>query len=133
MTRLVWDKTLSVHVGEIDNDHRKLVDLFNLLSEAVEQGERYTYIDAIIDELVSCTVWHFRHEERLMIKYSYPDYPAHRSEHDELIEAAAEFQKRVRSSGKPLSKEDIDYLEKWLTGHILSSDMALGEFLGKAM
>ena len=31
MKDLVWDRTLSVDVPEIDEDHRRLVDLFNLL------------------------------------------------------------------------------------------------------
>ncbi len=35
MKDLLWDNTLSVQVQEIDDDHRKLVDLFNLLNHAV--------------------------------------------------------------------------------------------------
>jgi len=30
MKELVWDKTLSVGVPEIDEDHRKLVNLFEV-------------------------------------------------------------------------------------------------------
>ena len=35
MKELVWDRVLSVENDEIDNDHRILVDLFNLLGRFV--------------------------------------------------------------------------------------------------
>ncbi|HIJ47946.1 MAG TPA: hemerythrin, partial [Gammaproteobacteria bacterium] len=38
MKELIWDQSLSVQVKEIDEDHRRLVELFNLLLHAVEEG-----------------------------------------------------------------------------------------------
>ena len=61
MKELVWDRTLSVGVPEIDEDHRKLVDLFNLLNRAVTEGASRDYTEALVDELISCNVWHFKH------------------------------------------------------------------------
>ncbi len=69
MKELIWDKTLSVDVPEIDEDHRRLVELFNILNRSVVEGDATNYIEAVMEELISCTVWHFRHEERLMLKY----------------------------------------------------------------
>jgi hemerythrin len=37
---LLWDNILSVRVQEIDDDHRKLVNLFNLLNHAVKKEAR---------------------------------------------------------------------------------------------
>ncbi len=39
MKELLWDKTLSVDVPKIDQDHRRLLELFNRLGYAVEDGE----------------------------------------------------------------------------------------------
>ena len=64
MKDLIWDNTLSVEVNEIDEDHRRLVELFNILNHAVVEGEAPNYIEAVLEELISCTVWHFKHEER---------------------------------------------------------------------
>ncbi|MCB1762354.1 MAG: hemerythrin family protein [Gammaproteobacteria bacterium] len=129
MKDLVWDKLLSVQVGEIDDDHRRLVDLFNMLCHAVADEEERLYIEAVLDELISCTVWHFRHEERLMLKYGYSDFWEHRNEHQELIESAKALQQAFVQQGKSLTDEEIEFLEHWLTGHILTSDMQLGVFL----
>jgi len=133
MKELAWDKTMSVEVPEIDEDHRRLIDLFNLLNRAVAEGDAKDYTEALMDELISCTVWHFKHEERLMLKYGYPDLAAHRTEHAALIDTAKELQQQLLHGASPPSGEDIAFLEHWLTGHIYGADMALGSYLGEVM
>lgn len=133
MKDLVWDNTLSVEVKEIDDDHRKLLELFNILQHSVSDGDESNYIEAVLDELISCTAWHFKHEERLMLKYGYEGLVDHKSEHQELIKSAETLQQKLLKEGKPVSSEDIQYLEYWLTGHILGADMDLGSYLGQVM
>ena len=133
MKDLVWDKTLSVDVPEIDADHRKLVDLFNLLNRSVLGGDAPDYINAVMEELVSCTAWHFKHEERLMLKYGYDGALAHKTEHEDLIASAKALQQSLQTEGKPVMSEDIAFLEHWLTGHILGADMELGAYLCEVM
>jgi len=130
---LIWDDALSVQVQEIDEDHRKLVDLFNILNHSIAEGDATIYIEAVLEELISCTAWHFSHEERLMLKYAYDGYEEHRTEHQELIKSARELQQKYLQEGKQISSEDIVFLEQWLTGHILGADMELGSYLGEIM
>ena len=129
MKDLIWDKTLSVEFEEIDEDHRRLVELFNILNHSVTEGEAANYIEAVLEELISFTVWHFRHEERLMLKYDYDGFLEHKTEHQELINSAKELQQEFLKRGKVLLNEDIEYLERWLTGHIFAADMDLGSYL----
>jgi hemerythrin-like metal-binding protein len=133
MKELTWDRTLSVDVPEIDEDHRRLVDLLNILNRSVVEGDSTAYIEAVLEELISCTVWHFRHEERLMLKYAYPGALEHKSEHQELIECAKALRRRLLREGKGVSSEDVEFLEHWLAGHILGADMDLGSYLCEVM
>jgi len=133
MKDLVWDKTLSVDVPEIDEDHRRLVDLFNLLNHSVVEGDAPNYIEAVMEELISCTVWHFKHEERLMLKYGYEGLLEHKSEHEELIASATALQQKLLQESKPVLSDDIQFLEHWLTGHILGTDRDLGAYLCAVM
>jgi hemerythrin len=133
MKDLIWDRTLSVDVPEIDEDHRRLLDLFNILNHAVEQGDAAEYVEAVMEELISCTVWHFRHEERLMLKYGYEGAEQHKAEHEELIASAKALQQKLRDEGKPIVSGDLRFLEHWLTGHILGIDKDLGSYLCEAM
>ncbi len=133
MKDLTWDNSLSVQIDEIDDDHRKLVDLFNRLNHSVVDGDSIDYINAVLEELISCTVWHFRHEERLMIKHNYAGYIEHRDEHQDLIDSAVALQQKCIEEGRLISAEEIEFLERWLTGHILGIDMDLGTFLAEVM
>lgn len=96
-----------------------------------EESPRYR--EAVIEELITCTVYHFRHEERLMLKYNYPYVSGHKAEHQELIESAVAFQQKYFQDNGKMSEADFEYLEHWLTEHILVVDMKLGEWLARVM
>jgi len=130
---LVWDHVLSVGVDEVDDDHRKLVDLFNMLNHSVTEGDAPDYLAAVLEELISCTVWHFSHEERLMLKHGYEGLAEHKEEHQELIKSAKELQQKILQAGNLVANEDIEFLERWLTEHILTTDMRMGSYLAMEM
>ena len=133
MKDIVWSHTLSVEVDEIDEDHRKLVNIFNILNHAVVEGESPDYLAAILEELINCTVWHFSHEERLMLKYGFEEIEEHKAEHRELIKSAKELRQEILQANKPVADEHIEFLERWLTEHILTADMRLGSYLSQVM
>ena len=133
MRDITWSRVLSVGVEEIDEDHRKLVGIFNILNHAVIDRESPEYMAAVLEELINCTVWHFSHEERLMLKHRYEDSDEHKAEHRELIKSAKDLQQGILQADKPVAEEHIGFLERWLTEHILTADMRLGSYLSQVM
>lgn len=133
MKDLVWSEILSVGIDEIDDDHRKLIKTFNVLGHAVRDGESAEYLAATLEELINCTVWHFSHEERLMLKYGYEGIDEHKAEHRNLIHAAREFQQEMLKGDQPMADQQIKFLERWLTEHIFNSDGRLGAYLSQVM
>ena len=130
---IVWGEILRVGVDEIDEDHRKLVNIFNILNHAVMEGESQEYLAAILDELINCTVWHFSHEERLMLKHRYAGMEEHKAEHQELIRSASELKQAILQADKASVNRQIESLERWLTEHIFATDMRLGSYLARRM
>lgn len=133
MKDIVWSDILSVGVDEIDEDHHKLVGIFNILNHAVAAGDAPEYLAAVLEELINCTVWHFSHEERLMLKYGYEGMEEHKAEHRDLVDSARQLQQEILQAEKPVADEEIVFLERWLTEHILTFDMRLGEYLSQVM
>ncbi len=133
MKDLVLDHMLIIGVDEIDEDHSKLVNLFNILNHSITEGAATDYVESVLEELINCTVWHFSHEERLMLKYGYDALEEHRDEHQDLIISIKELQQKFRQSGKLDEREDLEFLERWLTEHILVADIRLGSFLIEVM
>jgi hemerythrin len=126
-----WGKDLSVEFDEIDEDHLKMISIFNILNHAVTDGEPPDYLAAVLKELVNCTVWHFSHEERLMLKHGYEGMEEHKAIHRELIKSVKKLEKRILQEDETLTDEDIEFLEVWLTEHILTEDMRLGSYLSQ--
>ena len=133
MKDIVWGDILSVGVEEINEDHRKLVSIFNILNHSVTEGDSPEYLAAVLEELINCTVWHFSHEERLMLKYGYEGIEEHKAEHKELIKSAKKLQQEILESDKAVADADIEFLERWLTEHIFTFDMRLGSYLSQVM
>lgn len=132
MKDIVWSDILSVGFDEIDEDHHKLVGIFNILNHAVKEGESPEYLAATLEELINCTVWHFSHEERLMLKHRYPEAAEHKAEHRDLIDSAKDLQGEILRTKQPMVDNQIQFLERWLTEHILTADMRLGAYLNEA-
>jgi hemerythrin-like metal-binding protein len=128
---LYWGKDLSVEVDEIDEDHRKLISIFNILNHAVTDGESPQYLSAVLEELVNCTIWHFSHEERLMLKHGYEGMEEHKAIHRELIKSVKKLEQRILQADETMTDEDVEFLEVWLTEHILTEDMRLGSYLSQ--
>ena len=68
-----------------------------------------------------------------MLKYGYEEIEEHKSSHQELIEAAKELQDKILQSDKPMADEDLVFLERLLTAHVLTNDMKLGTYLSQVM
>ena len=128
-----WSYVFSVGNDEIDEDHHRLINLFNILNHSVTEGDDPAYLAAVLTELINCTVWHFSHEERLMVKYGYEGLAEHKAEHQELIKSVRELQQKILQAGSLVPNEDLTSLEHWLIMHILSTDMQLGSYLTEVM
>ncbi len=130
---LVWGEILSVGVDEIDEDHRKLIHILNILNHSVMEKESPEYLAATLEELINCTVWHFSHEERLMLKFRYSETEEHKAEHRALIEGVKELQQEILQADKPMVDQHIEFLERWLSEHILTADGRLGSYLSQVI
>ena len=68
-----------------------------------------------------------------MLKYGYEGIEEHKAEHKELIKSAKKLQQEILQADKPVAEKDIEFLERWLSEHILTADMRLGAYLSQVM
>ena len=64
-----------------------------------------------------------------MQTHAYPDFLAHKSEHDHLTERVMDLQRGFRSNEVRLTIEAMEFLKDWLRHHILGSDKKYSPFL----
>ncbi len=127
---IVWSKSYSVGVSQMDSEHQRLVDLINSLYAAMRAGRSKDAIGSILDELISYTATHFAHEEKLMREADYDGLDEQKQSHEALVAQALEIQKKFRN-GTALGQEVMNFLKSWLVNHIQGSDKKYGPAMNK--
>lgn len=129
MALITWSDSLSVKVKQFDDQHKKLVDMVNQLFDAMKTGKGNQVMGDILKQLIAYTQTHFAAEERLLKQYAYPDFEAHKKEHNALVIQVLDLQKQFQE-GKPVLTQNImTFLRDWLSKHIQGDDKKYGIFL----
>lgn len=130
MALITWDDSkFSVNIKEIDVQHKKLVELINLLHDAMKAGQGKDALGKVLNELISYTVSHFGTEERLFQQHGYPDIAKHKKEHEDLKKKAIELKTEFEKGAAMITPNVLNFLRDWLTNHIMKVDKAYSAFL----
>jgi hemerythrin len=126
-----WDERLSVGIPLIDRQHQKLLDITNDLYFACRQGGKLikSQFMVTVKGAVDYVGYHLGTEDKIMRRVKYPEYGAHKKEHDdfvqELLRQISDYQ-----SGRTFAPYAlVRYLRDWILSHIAFTDLKLGKYL----
>ncbi|HQK79015.1 MAG TPA: bacteriohemerythrin [Syntrophales bacterium] len=124
---IVWDPKFSIHIDEIDAQHRELFAAVNELIDllAGSGGELYPVMKKLVDYLSR----HFRAEQKLMIETGYPYYARHVGEHRLFTDKVEEFLGKYKEQDKSLIQAMVLFLRHWFYSHTTTIDMKFADFL----
>lgn len=124
MELVEWSDKYSVGISEIDEQHKKLLDIANQLFAACVQGKDAAQMEfrRIVKEAVKYVQTHFSFEEELMKRAGYPAYAEHKAEHAafvaKVLEGVRDFE-----GGKPFVPNNFArFLRDWTLEHIAITD-----------
>ncbi len=123
-----WDESYSVNVKEIDEQHKKIIDILNELIRAMKHGRSRETLGRIIERLIDYAKVHFKTEEKYFHKFGYPDSDEHEKEHQDFVKKVEEFKKKYDEGRAMLSYEILDFLTNWLKHHIKIIDKKYSRF-----
>ena len=126
---LEWKPEYDVGIESIDRQHRKLVGMINNLQTAVDYSTGEEFERKALDDLVDYTRTHFKYEEGLMEQNGYPDFEAHRAEHERMIATVDEVLETYRQDQDNAMKKAAAFLRAWLINHINGTDKQYSQFL----
>jgi len=129
MALIDWNDDLSVNIKEVDQEHKKLINLINSLHSAMGSGQGKKAMGPVLAGLVDYTKTHFAFEEQLMRKNRYPGYLNHKSLHDSLTEQVVELNNKYQEGKTLVTVEVLAFLKDWLTNHIKTVDKKYGPYL----
>jgi hemerythrin len=126
-----WRDSLSIGVEEIDKQHKQLLSHFDQLLKACETGKGLEELNRLLGFLDEYVIKHFNDEESIQRLRNYPDYPAHKKEHESFITRLKLLKQEISTEGVAIHHlvETNNLLLKWLLHHISTVDVQLGTFL----
>lgn len=130
MEHVVWDESMSVGIGILDNDHRRLLEMFNgLLKTGVSTKSKDDLIP-LVEGLRDYTNVHFRREEAFMERHGFPDLEAHKAAHRYFVDEVEKLSGELGGGHTMMLRIDlILLLKEWLIEHIQTTDKQYQPFL----
>ncbi len=129
MPYVSWSDEYNINVGEIDTQHKKMLELVNDIHSEVEDRVDKEILLDLLFELVEYTRMHFSTEEELMKTHDYPEFKKHHIDHKMLLQYMNDLVAEVSSGKKPVFYSDYDISSDWALIHISEHDKSLGTFL----
>jgi hemerythrin-like metal-binding protein len=129
MPMLEWNDDLSVKVAEVDEQHKKCVDMVNELYDSMRSGSSAETLLKIVDDMRNYTEFHFTTEEKFMEQHEFSGLQEHKQEHEEFIAKVVQVEGDCQSGKGSLDMEVLNFLSNWLVTHINDTDKKMGEFL----
>ncbi|MCB1758180.1 MAG: bacteriohemerythrin [Gammaproteobacteria bacterium] len=127
--QVVWKESYSVGVGQLDDDHKRLIDLLNRFQVAFRYHTGEEFERKTLDELVDYTKYHFEREEQMMEAAGYPDLAAHKEIHRSMIDKVEGFREEYKQLGHEALDGVANYLSDWLIEHINVTDKHYGPYI----
>ena len=119
-----WNDGLVIGIKSIDDDHKKLLNIINEFSEAIDGDTSKKEIEVLFDKLNIFVKEHFAREEILLNKSSYKDFDKHQQQHESFANKIPELKEKFFSKDDYFDqKELIIFLTDWLINHIVNEDM----------
>ena len=114
-----WDDKYLIGIDKVDTEHQELIEKINYLVLTLNDDDNKETLKRF-EDLKDFTIFHFT-EEEYMRKIEYPDYPAHKKIHENMLAKFGEYEQQLVSRTLD-NKKFVAFLKNWLVSHILGVD-----------
>jgi diguanylate cyclase (GGDEF)-like protein/hemerythrin-like metal-binding protein/PAS domain S-box-containing protein len=123
LVHLRWDGHYASGNAFIDAEHRELFRQANqLLDLLLRTDVGPPEVRTSLQRLMRAVAAHFKHEERLLQKWGFPDLPDHAYQHQRLLEHAEQIARILDDQTIPIPELLGFLVAEVIHGHILSED-----------
>jgi hemerythrin len=120
---MVWEESFRVKVAEIDEQHRRWIEIINELHDALTStGAGGQLTERILGEMLDYAAFHFSFEEDYLRKIGYPELEKHRHQHQHFLDTILNKFQAEHRGDLVLNTEVMRLLTDWLRDHILTED-----------
>jgi hemerythrin len=131
MNKIQWNDDLSINLEAIDTQHKKWIQHYNEVVEAIESRKDKIHVIKTLGFLSDYTNTHFATEEGYMAENQYPGLHEHQAKHEALRRTVADLIQDFNEEGLTSALADAveTLLGNWLIQHIRQVDQGFGRFM----
>jgi hemerythrin-like metal-binding protein len=119
---LAWDERYRVGIPEVDYEHQELIRLVNETYERLTPVPDPKAVAAVLGEIHDRVSAHFALEEKHMRQERYNGLPAHKADHERLLEEIRDIMDEVEE-GVPFEERAFaERLANWFSEHFRTHD-----------
>ena len=130
MVLLDWnEKTMALGIKLIDEQHKELLKIINLLAKSINENSQRKDILLIVEKLIDYVEYHFSAEEELFEKFHYEESKEHKDNHVKFTQKFVDIKNKITNDKSYLNMSSIDisidiyiYMTNWFINHISGSD-----------
>ena len=130
MQLLTWKPEYSVGVESVDHEHREMIAQINGVYTALNEGSGPDVVEHRLGEIHATIAAHFALEEQQMRRAKYPEYEAHKNDHEELLDQIRDLMDEFDSNPQAGSERLKETLANWFSKHFAGFDARLHKQLG---
>ena len=121
-----WKDEYAIGIPELDNQHKTLIEYLTDFELAFDGKAHWNTVHPLMLRARGFVRFHFAVEESLMQIVNYPDFLAHRAEHQSVLQQFQALELRVLNNG--MKDEVLPLLTSWLFDHIIDSDKPFARY-----
>lgn len=135
MAGIEWDESFSVGNGEIDEQHKKWIAIYNKMDAAMSATDTASLSAITADSLTAMYDYareHFKFEEQYMEQLHYPHLIEHRRKHRDFENKIYQDMRGIKAGTVILNTTLLKVIKNWLVDHILHEDKKYHAFAHRA-
>lgn len=122
-----WRASYETGVPEMDMQHKRLLDLINVMYRVVSKKEGKDAVENVLREMADYAQVHFHDEEALLQIRGYVEMDSHIALHREYNVKMKELIAEYNRGGEGAVKDIYAFLRHWWLEHIVKEDKRYGE------
>ncbi|MEA2041021.1 MAG: bacteriohemerythrin [Bacteroidota bacterium] len=107
---IIWADKYSVGYDEIDNQHKKLVEMINDLHISFTEGKTDKLAEGIVKKMIEYTDYHFKTEEKYFEKYNYSETQLHIEQHLSFVKQVTTFYDEFKKGNVTITYDIMNFL-----------------------
>ena len=132
LEKIQWEKEFSIGNTDIDQDHKKIIEIYNGIIELLSKEEdNIDECARFLSEMTNYALSHFKKEEVYMQQFSYPKFKEHKHHHMEYIYEVSLLNLTFSELRQPKPFKALKFLRDWWINHIQNMDREYEEYRQK--